>query len=215
MPSVTPPVPPCPKRADSIVAQQMSSLSQKDREEVYYGLHGISLEDKESPEFLQGKLVELDDALQQLRHKQTISSYETALAIDPSYVKDPDFCVKFLRADRFDASAAALRIARHFEAKLELFGLSKLCQDIVQDDLDEDDMDALYSGTNQSLAVRDRAGRLVSVWVPSPSHRKLDTVARVSAYFDHFRFFVVVAIRGEMSFCISTHPLSNVSSIFK
>ena len=93
--------------------------------------------------------------------------------MDRDYVQDRDFRLKFLRADLFNATEAALRLARHFQAKLELFGRSKLVKDIVQDDLDEEDMAALYAGFTQLLPVRDRAGRAVSLWFPHQSQRQL------------------------------------------
>ena len=107
-------------------------------------------------------------------------AYEAKKSMNPDYVSDKKFQLKFLRADRFDAKQAALRLVRHFQAKLELFGKSKLVKDIVQDDLDRDDMEALYSGFSQMLPVRDRAGRLVWVWIVHPEHNCLKEEAKVS-----------------------------------
>jgi hypothetical protein len=70
--------------------------------------------------------------------------------------------LRFLRADGFDVNAAAERLGKHFAVKLELFGPELLAKDIVQDDLDEDDLKALYHGDmGHVLPFRDRAGRTI------------------------------------------------------
>ena len=149
--------------ADALIAQQLLRLSIQDRERVYHDLHGVSDAVQETPEFVAGKLIELGAKLQELPEKK---AYETAKAMDPEYVLKKDFRLKFLRADLFDAQQAALRIARHFEAKLELFGRDKLARDIEQDDLDPFTMDRLYQGGLQILPQRDRAGRRLMLLAP-------------------------------------------------
>jgi hypothetical protein len=179
LPNVTPQVAPCPKHADSLIAKQMAMLSKEDRERVYYDLHGVSEEVKETPEMVEQGLSELEEALLKLTHKD---AYDLAEEMNREYVQRKEFRLKFLRADHFVAKNAALRLARHFQAKLDLFGRYKLAQDIVQDDLDEDDMDALYGGSNQMLPMRDRAGRAVAVWFPSQQAQSKDCEAKVRMY---------------------------------
>jgi hypothetical protein len=142
---------------DSLIAQQMSKLSIDEREQAYYDIHGITNITEESPEMIQACMEALEEEISGLKDS---AAYEQALSRNPSYVQGYAFRLKFLRADRFCPKKAALRLARHFEAKLELFGPSKLVQDITQQDLQEGDMDAMtiYVG---HLPVRDSVGRLV------------------------------------------------------
>jgi hypothetical protein len=58
-------------------------------------------------------------------------------------------------------------MARHFDAKKELFGVSKLAVDITQDDFEDDpsDMATLYGGQTQILPQRDTAGRAIAILV--------------------------------------------------
>lgn len=156
-----------PDQMDSLVAKQMTSLSMEDREKVYYDVHGVSEEVKETPEMVTLSLLQLELELQKLQLEQK-DAYEAAKSMNPTYVENPEFRLKFLRADLFDARKAASRLARHFEAKLELFGRDKLARDIQQDDLDKETIDALYSGYTQTMPLRDRAGRLVNIWFPHP-----------------------------------------------
>jgi hypothetical protein len=180
LPDVVPPVAPCPTFIDSLVAKQMARLSNKDREEVYFDLHGVSKDVVETPSMVHQKLNQLEKELDQLTKKD---AYQVARSINPEYVLNVEFQLKFLRADRFDAKKAALRLARHFQAKLELFGEGKLAQDISQDDLDQDDMEALYSGYSQSLPLRDRAGRLVWVMFTNLKQENFKEEAKVSWFF--------------------------------
>jgi hypothetical protein len=177
-PHLTPAIAPSPTFADSLIVKEMNQLSTEDREKVYYDLHGVSAEIEETPVMINASLSQIEVELQKLKSKE---AYESAKLMDREYVQDRDFRLKFLRADRFNVKEAALRLARYFQAKLELFGLSKLVKDIVQDDLDEDDMEALYSGFTQNLPVRDRAGRAVTIWFPHHKHRRIKTKAKVSS----------------------------------
>jgi hypothetical protein len=156
-----------PAQVDSLVAKQMTSLSMEDREKVYYDVHGVSEEVKETPEMVTLSLLQLELELQKLQLQQK-DAYEAAKSMNPAYVENPEFRLRFLRADLFDALKAALRLARHFETKLELFGRDKLARDIQQDDLDKETIDTLYSGYTQNMPLRDRAGRNVNIWFPHP-----------------------------------------------
>jgi hypothetical protein len=144
----------------------------KEREEVYFDVHGVSDvidEDAESG-FLDRKLEEMENELRKIDSSEN-TAYDMAHSLNPDYVQDRDFCLRFLRADRFDANLAACRYARHYETKLELFGKEKLTRDIVQDDLGSEALKNLYSGMNQILPRRDNAGRLVWIWVAAPQNQ--------------------------------------------
>ena len=151
---------------DSLIAKQMSSLTMDQREQAYFDIHGIS-NNEEAPDLIQQSNLEMESELDIL---EEASAYRTALALNAAYVRDDRLRLKFLRADRFDPKKAALRMARHFEAKLDLFGASKLCQDITQNDLNPGDMDALVTGVGH-LPIRDSVGRLVRI---SFSHNGVD-----------------------------------------
>jgi hypothetical protein len=187
-----------PDEVYSLVAKQMTSLSMEDREKVYYDLHGVSEEVKETPEMVASSLLQLELELQKLQLQQKYA-YEAAKSMNPSYVQNPEFQLKFLRADLFDAPKAAFRLARHFQNKLELFGRDKLARDIQQDDLDKETIDALYSGYAQTLPLRDRAGRLVHIWFHHPANHAI--TAKVSSWMlDVVVNKVFVELR-----CISRH----------
>jgi hypothetical protein len=172
---------PSADKVDALIAKQMTQLSMQDREKVYYDLHGISGEIKETPEMIANSLIDLEEEIQKQTGKE---AYETARSMNPEYVQDEKFLLQFLRADLFDAKKTALRLVRHFQTKLDLFGRDKLARNIIQDDLDEGSMEALYGGLTQTMPFRDRAGRIITVWfLSNDKFYHLSVEAKVSSSF--------------------------------
>ncbi len=166
-----------PLNVDELVARQMAELSMAEREKVLFDIHGVSDEVPETDVDL--KLNELDFHLQHVSSRQAL---DMAIKLCPAYVSDREFRLSFLRADLLDPQKAAQRFARHFQAKLDLFGLECLVKDITQDDLDTDTLHALYSGLSQYLPLRDRAGRLVHVSFHHPDEISLQAKLKRTFY---------------------------------
>jgi hypothetical protein len=101
-------------------------------------------------------LAELFEEIKQLEHKP---AWDLAMEMDPDYTTSPRLGMAFLRSVEGRPKQAAKRLTRHFQTKLDLFGIDKLVKDIELSDFDEDDMEALYSGGFQVLPAKDRAGR--------------------------------------------------------
>jgi hypothetical protein len=78
----------------------------------------------------------------------------------------------FLRAERFEVQPAAKKLCLHFDHKWELFGEAKLPKKITLDDLDEDDIAVIRSGSYIILPKKDRAGRRIGVINLPPMHHK-------------------------------------------
>jgi hypothetical protein len=152
--------------ADMLFVKELNDLSLAERERVCEEIHGVaSVIDESSPDFVSKKLEELEQELQNISRKRvngTSSGYHMAQFLAPQYVKNRNFRLMFLRADRFSARAAAKRLELHFDRKLELFGIEKLCKDITWEDLSEDDQASAMSGFLQCLpSWKDRSGRRV------------------------------------------------------
>ena len=173
----TPAETPSPSATESLIAKQLAQMSMEEREKVLYDIHGIESEIQETPQMLSDGLSLLEEEIGKIREKP---AYEEAKRMNPEYVKDERFRLKFLRCDRFDPEKAAVRIVRHFEVKLELFGRELLAKDIVQDDLDKDVMDFLHSSAIQHLPERDHAGRIIIFMAPSKESLGVDSMVKVS-----------------------------------
>jgi hypothetical protein len=147
-----------------ILAKEITELSIKERELVFYDLHGVAEPINEEPELIAKSLVELDVAIANIHNKE---AYELAEMIDPQYVHSLEFRLMFLRSERFVVKHTASRIVRHFKTKLELFGPKSLARDIRYDDLDEDAVKSLQAGHLQLLPLRDRTGRVIASFTPT------------------------------------------------
>jgi hypothetical protein len=161
---------------DNIIARKMSKLSMEDREKIYQDVHGVSAGIEETPSFIDDCKHKLEFEIQKLKNKK---DYDIARKLNPEYVQDPDFLIKFLRADHFEVKKSEVRLARYFKAKMELFGEDKIVRDIVQDDLNAEDLAVLHYGSPHILPLRDRSGRVVSVWIPRPKIQALPCFAKV------------------------------------
>jgi hypothetical protein len=128
---------------------------------VYEDIHGVADAIDEKPQFVVKRLKQLAVELETipLVHRQ---AYNKALLQYPAYVQDREFRISFLRADRFDVKQAAKRLVLYFEQKLEYFGAALLTKNIAFDDLEEDDKEALMTGSFQFFSDgKDEAGRTV------------------------------------------------------
>jgi hypothetical protein len=144
--------------SDAVLAKELNELSIKEREQAYEDVHGVSEEFEETLELIEQSLDDFEVEINKIKKKP---AYDKAFFLNSQHVRKREFRIMFLRADNFDAKKAAKRIILYFESKLELFGANKLAKDITLDDLDDDDMEGLLSGSFQSLPTKDQAGRAV------------------------------------------------------
>jgi hypothetical protein len=165
-----------PAELDAILAKEMSQLSMTQRDHGLQEVHGVADKIVEDPVFIQERLAKLRVCLANIRHKD---AYDRALYQSPEYVQDETSMLMFLRSEYFDPQLAAERLVRHFEQKLRLFGPDFLVQDITLNDLDTDDLKALYEGGTQVLPIRDRSDRAVLCFKPAIS-RSISNLSRVS-----------------------------------
>jgi len=93
---------------------RMYELSTEERTSAFQDLHGALEQVEETPNLLQQRLVELDEALFALPKERTQALYQ-AVEMNVDYVKSLRLC--FLRAERFNPERAAIRMAGHFETK--------------------------------------------------------------------------------------------------
>lgn len=165
----------------SIISSQMTNLSKSQMDKAYNDIHGTSPEVEESSQMIAAALREMEDCMTSIPKRQ---AYDLAKAMNPAYVESSQLRLRFLRGTDFKPKPAAEKMVRFFEIKRELFGQQKLVKDIHQSDLDQKDIDYLYSGHFQWVPLKDNSGRLVTMIYPGPKERRvsLDTMARVAMY---------------------------------
>jgi hypothetical protein len=154
----------------AMIAAELNRLSLKEREDILHDIHGVAPTLPETTDLITETLKQLYLYLE--AHAPSTSAYRMALQDKPShdatcsssssFIFDPSFGLLFLRSEQFNVAAAANKLQRFLQIKLELFGRSKLCQPhITLEDLDDEALRCLENGHFQLLPIRDRAGRAV------------------------------------------------------
>jgi hypothetical protein len=139
-------------------ARELYELSAEERERLLDDIHGCATTQKETPEFITECLNEFDDEILKIRKRR---AYDRVLFLRPARVKGRDFRLMFLRSVSYDALEAARKMVDFFESKMQLFGEEKLAKKITLEDLAEDDMEALKTGSVRYLHRKDQSGRSI------------------------------------------------------
>mmetsp|Transcript_16058 Transcript_16058/g.39331 ORF Transcript_16058/g.39331 Transcript_16058/m.39331 type:complete len:603 (+) Transcript_16058:198-2006(+) len=167
------------QEVEALLSQALNGLTFEERQEQQEVLHGVDNRIAEDPTLTEAALKVLDNHLMSSKHG---TKYEVAESMDPDYVSARDFRLMFLRTDRYDAKAAANRILRFFDMKHDLFGEDKLAKDITMEDLDQDDIACLKTGSLQPAGI-DLSGRLVFSQFPGlRKFKKLENELRAQYY---------------------------------
>jgi hypothetical protein len=93
---------------------RMYEVSIEERTTAFQDLHGALEYVTETPELVEQRLAELEQALLRLPEEKT-QFLRQATQQNLAYVESLKLC--FLRAEHFDAERAAIRMAGHFETK--------------------------------------------------------------------------------------------------
>jgi len=102
-------------------------------------------------------LAEFDEVLQ----REMNSIYKMAVKQNREYVEDPEFRLKFLRANLHDAGKSVRQMLDFLRYKATYFGNEKVARDITLNDLNEEDKKLLFSGLHHIQEGRDRMGRVI------------------------------------------------------
>jgi hypothetical protein len=178
------------EHVDDLRVEEWNQLSIEARELALEDVHCVV--DKlieEEPEFVKRRLAQMEAIISKNRKK---FAYDRALFLSPSYVRDRDFALMFLRSVNFDPRKAAECMIAHFELKLDLFGLECLARAITLADLNEEDMVTLEAGNCQYLSKKDRGGRAVFCVL----YKVQQNSSRVSPYNMHSMNLPAISLSG-------------------
>jgi hypothetical protein len=164
---------------ETLMAKSYNETSPEERGEHVNELHGVSDEMPETSEMIDEHLSHMETELGNIEDKP---AYNLALSLSPDYVMDRKFRLMFLRAERFDSRGSAMRMVRHFEEKLELFGRDLLTNDIVLSDLEDHEIEYFRCGRQQPLMLRDRSGRMISFVTRQHQTEQISITTRVSSF---------------------------------
>jgi len=150
-----------PQAAERAWARELYEMSSDMREAINYELHGVrSRAIPEEPAALTEALrlfqIEVDTRIPP-HHKQAYT--RATMGLKSNYVRTPEFRLRFLRAERFDITKAAIRYCRGLDFLVESFGEQALLRQLFLSDLSKEEERFLKKGFKQILPTRDRFGR--------------------------------------------------------
>ena len=124
---------PPPQEVDHVgylINKQMLKYDINQRNAIYEEVHGVgSLSPEESPAMIENSLKALDRELEAIPAKQRLA-YDRSKQTPHSYVHTPNFRLRFLRAELFDAQRAANRMTLFLLTCLEIYGPQTLVRPI-------------------------------------------------------------------------------------
>jgi len=153
-----------PRKAEALLSKELMRLSFKERNKISEEVHGVrSLEVEENAYVREDGLAKLQFAIDLIPSSEK-EGFEKSQTLPVTYVNDPDFRLRFLRAELFDAQKAATRMTGYLNLIFKLFGIEVLKRPLMTTDFkSKEEKSCLRSGLVQLLPYRDRSGRRVMV----------------------------------------------------
>jgi hypothetical protein len=142
----------------------------------------------------------MDAALSQLP-KSKRKALERAIFLKPSVTSDKGFKLMFLRADCYDATKAAARMAKFYEKKLSLFGEEKLVKKITSEDLNEEELARLGVAGCTIDVEKDPIGR--PIWFYDASKQNFDDMDSNAMDSMVRHHFVLGLSTATLPFCLN------------
>ena len=180
--------------AEDALARELRDLTLDEQEKIIFDIHGIRTTTPHDESTLAAALEELQHEIDKITKKE---AYEQAVFMNESYVKDPKFCLLFLRALEYNSAAAADMMVQHFATKRLLFGNGEvLGREIRQSDLTPKDIEIINNGFMQVLPTRDTSGRaIMSINAEIPYLDTPELLVSVQCFCGSFSATVVWAIK--------------------
>jgi len=198
-----------------------AALSEEEQRKVLRDRYGRGDEIKETPEFISECLQQFKKEIDSIQNKE---AYDIALFILPDYVESDRFRLAFLRADYFDAKAAACRMVTYWERKVDLFGTDKAFNPSISVlDFEESDYPALAAGGVRLLPHLDDLGRALLFSFPGYYYESsVASMVRLFWFISHAAIFDkemsdiiqikgIVALTGSGLFVPAQVPFNSVT----
>jgi hypothetical protein len=154
-----------PHYVDALLSNELHQMDFRTRNEIQEEIHGVrTLAKKETPEMIESSLLALEQEVRDIVDKE---AYDESQEYPDTYVNTHAFRLKFLRAEVFNAKAAATRMVTFLEMMKDYYGPKGLVHPPRMNDLGKAEMELLKSGGHQLLPSCDRSGRRIAIWIGS------------------------------------------------
>ena len=145
------------RQTEELLTSEFHQLSVQEQSRALNDLYHAGSMLKEDPVMIDNLLAEFEHEVEQGRYP----IYEQALKQDRSYVEDPAFRLKFLRANMHDVKKAVNQMINFLSHKAKYFGNNKIAADITLDDLTPEELQLMLSGIYHIQDETDKNGRLI------------------------------------------------------
>jgi hypothetical protein len=167
------------------VQREFDALSRTEQQEVNSDVQGtnpimIAGGASEPRRLEEIELESLDREFRKLVLPTTSEYHLLAPALDHDFVRDPQLRRKMLRAEHYDCSKAALRLAKFLTLVQQVFGPNLLMRPIQLADLSPQERQLQRQGLQQLFKFRDHAGRRIAACFDSPFPRIATFESQVS-----------------------------------
>lgn len=148
---------PALRKNEEFLNSEFNKLSVQEQSKALNDVHHAASELKEDPVMIDKLLTEFEQEVERGRYP----IYEQALQQDRSYVEDPAFRLKFLRANMHDVRKAVKQMTNFLKHKAKYFGNDKVAADITIEDMTPHELKIMLSGLYHIQKDTDRNGRVI------------------------------------------------------
>ena len=143
-------------KTDALLAKELNDLSFENRTAILDEIHCVDCHTlEETPKLIQSSLLHLQEEIAALPLMDK-EAYQESIAADTQYFLQQDLQLKFLRAERFNAKSAAVRLTKNAQKLKKYFGQFALHRPLYFSDLGKRERQFLRLGCYQILPSRDR-----------------------------------------------------------
>ena len=152
-----------------LLSRELLKLSLSDRTAIHEEIHGVRcMAVNETPELINEALVEFQTELDRMPYDQK-QAYEECrfrgvIYEDESHyaLRDDNFRLRFLRAELFDATKAAVRFTKYLDVVNTYWGTDIVLKRLIRfSDFNKNETQMFRKGYFQVLPFRDRSGRRI------------------------------------------------------
>lgn len=185
------------EEVEEILSSEFKKLSVPEQARALDDLnHASGSELKEDPAVIDQLLSDFEDEVGRFHSP----IYEQALVQDSSYVEDPAFRLKFLRANLHNVKEATKQMLSFLRHKATYFGSDKITSDITVDDLTPDELKLMLSGIYHIQDGTDRNGRVILTTFAGLVPQKFNAETMVRLLFLQLRLLHVRFSNCAISF---------------
>lgn len=153
---------PAMNEIDYLPSKELFNLPLLERNAITEEIHGVvNLAPVENPRMINSGLRQFNACIEELPVGMKSAYLRAQVMYPDTYINSPEWRLRFLRCDFFDAQKAAIRMVNFLDILSDIFGDYVLKRPVQMTDFCWEEMQAFRRGHYQLLPYRDRSGRRI------------------------------------------------------